>query len=166
MGWRLGRSSAAAAATLTVLAASSAALATRLQGQAFDLLFLNAGIMSGRGVALTDIPDDDIEVLLNNGNGTFAAPRVIDLGNFFDSSCVTLADFNADGLLDMAVGMEANRRQALVDGLATTMMALIRDVQLAGYGYGPAAAITDSPGTVAAGPRGSCITPARGIPAP
>jgi NAD(P)-dependent dehydrogenase (short-subunit alcohol dehydrogenase family) len=35
-------------------------LAMRLRGQAFDLLFLNAGIMAGRGTALVDVPDDDI----------------------------------------------------------------------------------------------------------
>jgi len=35
-------------------------LAMRLSGQAFDLLFLNAGIMAGRGTALVDVPDEDI----------------------------------------------------------------------------------------------------------
>src|SRR4051794_3459912 len=33
--------------------AHAAALATQLEGQAFDLLFLNAGILFGRGVALS-----------------------------------------------------------------------------------------------------------------
>jgi NAD(P)-dependent dehydrogenase (short-subunit alcohol dehydrogenase family) len=37
-----------------------AELATRLSGQTFDLLFLNAGIMAGRGVPLGDVPDSDI----------------------------------------------------------------------------------------------------------
>ncbi len=37
-----------------------AALAARLQGRTFDLLFLNAGIMAGRGVALEQVPDSDI----------------------------------------------------------------------------------------------------------
>ncbi|MFM9941790.1 MAG: SDR family oxidoreductase [Hyphomicrobiaceae bacterium] len=37
-----------------------AALAKRLAGQQFDLLFLNAGIMAGRGIALGDLPDSDI----------------------------------------------------------------------------------------------------------
>jgi NAD(P)-dependent dehydrogenase (short-subunit alcohol dehydrogenase family) len=41
--------------------AQTAALATRLEGQAFDLLFLNAGILSGRGVALSTVPDGDVE---------------------------------------------------------------------------------------------------------
>lgn len=38
----------------------AAALAKRLQGQSFDLLFLNAGIMAGRGVPLAEVPDADI----------------------------------------------------------------------------------------------------------
>jgi NAD(P)-dependent dehydrogenase (short-subunit alcohol dehydrogenase family) len=41
--------------------AQVAALATRLDGQAFDLLFLNAGIMAGRGTALSEVPDSEIE---------------------------------------------------------------------------------------------------------
>ncbi len=36
------------------------ALAERLQGRKFDLLFLNAGVMAGRGVPLGDVPDGDI----------------------------------------------------------------------------------------------------------
>jgi NAD(P)-dependent dehydrogenase (short-subunit alcohol dehydrogenase family) len=40
-----------------------AALATRLHGQTFDLLFLNPGIMAGRGAALGDVPDSDIQTL-------------------------------------------------------------------------------------------------------
>jgi NAD(P)-dependent dehydrogenase (short-subunit alcohol dehydrogenase family) len=37
------------------------ALAARLAGRRFDLLFMNAGIMAGRGVALTDVSDAEIE---------------------------------------------------------------------------------------------------------
>ncbi len=45
----------------------AAALSIRLAGQAFDLLFLNAGIMAGRGVALADVPDQDIsDIFLTN----------------------------------------------------------------------------------------------------
>ncbi len=44
-----------------VVPAEVAALAGRLKGRAFDLLFLNAGIMAGRGAALRDVPDSDIE---------------------------------------------------------------------------------------------------------
>ncbi|MFV0295769.1 MAG: SDR family oxidoreductase [Hyphomicrobiaceae bacterium] len=43
------------------------ALAGRLQGQQFDLLFLNAGIMRGRGLSVSDIPQSEIdEIFLTN----------------------------------------------------------------------------------------------------
>jgi len=43
------------------------ALAGRLAGQTFDLLFLNAGIMTGRGMPLAEVPDDDInQIFLTN----------------------------------------------------------------------------------------------------
>ena len=52
------------------LVAQSAALAARLKGQSFDLLFLNPGIMVGRGVALSDVPDSDIQnIFLTNAIG-------------------------------------------------------------------------------------------------
>jgi NAD(P)-dependent dehydrogenase (short-subunit alcohol dehydrogenase family) len=41
-------------------AAQAAGLAGTLAGRTFDLLFLNAGIMVGRGMPLDDIPDGDI----------------------------------------------------------------------------------------------------------
>ena len=41
-------------------AAEVAALAARLAGQSYDLLFLNAGVMAGRATQLVDVPDDDI----------------------------------------------------------------------------------------------------------
>ncbi len=41
-------------------AATVAALAARLKGRRFDLLFLNAGIMAGRGLPLGDVPNGDI----------------------------------------------------------------------------------------------------------
>jgi NAD(P)-dependent dehydrogenase (short-subunit alcohol dehydrogenase family) len=40
-----------------------ATLAARLSGKSFDLLFLNPGIMAGRGAALGDVPDGDISTL-------------------------------------------------------------------------------------------------------
>jgi NAD(P)-dependent dehydrogenase (short-subunit alcohol dehydrogenase family) len=43
--------------------AQATSLASRLTGQSFDLLFLNAGIMAGRGVALTEVPDADITTI-------------------------------------------------------------------------------------------------------
>jgi NAD(P)-dependent dehydrogenase (short-subunit alcohol dehydrogenase family) len=44
-------------------AAQVAALAGRLRGQTFDLLFLNAGMMVGRGVPLAEVADADIATL-------------------------------------------------------------------------------------------------------
>ncbi len=56
--------------------AGIAALAGRLSGQTFDLVFLNPGIMAGRGKTVSDIPDADISnIMLVNA----AAPiRVAD----------------------------------------------------------------------------------------
>ena len=44
-------------------AAAVTALARRLSGQTFDLLFLNPGIMAGRGMPLGEVPDADIAQL-------------------------------------------------------------------------------------------------------
>ena len=41
-----------------------AALEGRLRGQTFDLLFLNAGMMAGRGLPLGDVADTDIATLM------------------------------------------------------------------------------------------------------
>jgi NAD(P)-dependent dehydrogenase (short-subunit alcohol dehydrogenase family) len=42
-------------------------LAERLRGQSYDLLFLNAGMMAGRGTQLVDVPDGDIvSIFLTN----------------------------------------------------------------------------------------------------
>jgi NAD(P)-dependent dehydrogenase (short-subunit alcohol dehydrogenase family) len=50
--------------------AQAAALAVRLNGQSFDLLFLNPGIMAGFGAALSDVPDGDIQnIFLTNAIG-------------------------------------------------------------------------------------------------
>ena len=47
--------------------AQTAALAARLKGQSFDLLFLNPGIMAGLGAALSDVPEGDIQnIFLTN----------------------------------------------------------------------------------------------------
>lgn len=40
--------------------AEVSALAGRLGGQSYDLLFLNAGMIAGRGTQLVDVPDEDI----------------------------------------------------------------------------------------------------------
>jgi NAD(P)-dependent dehydrogenase (short-subunit alcohol dehydrogenase family) len=48
----------------------AAALAQRLRDQQFDLLFLNAGMMAGRGVPLDAVPDRDIvSIFLTNAVG-------------------------------------------------------------------------------------------------
>ncbi len=45
----------------------ASALAARLAGQTFDLLFLNAGKMAGRGLALGQVPNGDIaDIFLTN----------------------------------------------------------------------------------------------------
>jgi len=52
------------------LVAQTVALAARLKGQSFDLLFLNPGILVGRGAALGDVPDRDIQnIFLTNAIG-------------------------------------------------------------------------------------------------
>jgi NAD(P)-dependent dehydrogenase (short-subunit alcohol dehydrogenase family) len=45
------------------LVAQAAALAARLEGRKFDLLFLNAGVLIGRGATLSTLPDSDIEII-------------------------------------------------------------------------------------------------------
>ncbi|MGE0698514.1 MAG: SDR family NAD(P)-dependent oxidoreductase [Hyphomicrobiaceae bacterium] len=77
-GWSVTTTSRSAAPELAAMAAANpgrlgiepvditrpgevSALAGRLAGRSFDLLFLNAGIMTGRGQALVDVPDEDIE---------------------------------------------------------------------------------------------------------
>ena len=61
--------------TLDITSAEQlSALAARLRGQRFDLLFLNPGIMAGRGAALGDVPDADIQTLfLTNAIGPIRA---------------------------------------------------------------------------------------------
>jgi NAD(P)-dependent dehydrogenase (short-subunit alcohol dehydrogenase family) len=42
-------------------------LQAQLAGQSYDMLFLNAGILTGRGVPLSDVPDSDIaDIFLTN----------------------------------------------------------------------------------------------------
>ena len=79
-GWHVTATQRGAAAELEALArefdgrliletlditsvAQAQALSDRLAGQSFDLLFLNAGIMAGRGADLRQVPDDDIHAI-------------------------------------------------------------------------------------------------------
>jgi len=85
-----------------------AALADRLEGQAFDLLFLNAGIMTGRGVPLADVPDGDIvNIFLTNAiNPVRVAdvllPRVAKGGTVaFMSSILGSIGTNDDGRAEL-----------------------------------------------------------------
>lgn len=56
-----------------------AALARRLEGRTFDLIFLNAGIMVARGIPLLDVADDDIAsiVMTNAISPVRVADRLI-----------------------------------------------------------------------------------------
>lgn len=91
-GWRLTVTRRGEAADLEQLAAAderlaletlevtdqaaTAALADRLAGQTFDLLFLNAGIMRGRGETLAEIDDGEIsDIFMTNA---IAPVRVAD----------------------------------------------------------------------------------------
>lgn len=50
------------------------ALAARLAGQSYDLLFLNAGIMTGRGQSLAEVPDADVvAIFMTNAIGPVRA---------------------------------------------------------------------------------------------
>jgi NAD(P)-dependent dehydrogenase (short-subunit alcohol dehydrogenase family) len=57
---------------------AAVALADRLRGQRFDLLFLNPGNMVGRGMALGDIPDADIiRIFLTNAVAPIRAANAL-----------------------------------------------------------------------------------------
>ena len=50
--------------TLDIVSTTQArALSDRMAGRSFDLVFLNAGIMAGRGADLRQVPDDDIHAI-------------------------------------------------------------------------------------------------------
>ncbi len=84
------------------------ALAQRLAGQTFDLLFLNAGIMAGRGVQLADVPDGDIVgIFLTNAVNPIRVadvllPRVAKGGTVaFMSSILGSIGTNEDGRAEL-----------------------------------------------------------------
>ncbi|TXT28944.1 MAG: Ca2+-binding protein RTX toxin, partial [Planctomycetota bacterium] len=67
---------------------------------------MDAGDLDGDGdidIAISGNSTGDVDLLINNGDGTFQAPRTAtNLGTFFSSSAVTMGDFNGDGSLDLA----------------------------------------------------------------
>jgi NAD(P)-dependent dehydrogenase (short-subunit alcohol dehydrogenase family) len=83
-------------------------LARRLDGQVFDLVFLNAGIMAGRGVALVDVPDEDIvDIMMTNAiSPVRVADRLIGLAGdgatiAFMSSVLGSISTNDDGRAEL-----------------------------------------------------------------
>jgi NAD(P)-dependent dehydrogenase (short-subunit alcohol dehydrogenase family) len=76
------------------LIAQTAALAERLKGQSFDLLFLNPGILLRRGVAMSDVPDNDIQnIFLTNA---ISPIRVADALAHFVAPGGTIAFMSSD----------------------------------------------------------------------
>jgi len=83
-------------------------LARRLEGQAFDLVFLNAGIMAGRGVPLVDVADEDIvDIMMTNAiSPVRVADRLIGLARngatiAFMSSVLGSISTNDDGRAEL-----------------------------------------------------------------
>jgi NAD(P)-dependent dehydrogenase (short-subunit alcohol dehydrogenase family) len=83
-------------------------LAHRLEGQVFDLVFLNAGIMAGRGLPLVDVPNEDIvDIVMTNAiSPVRVADRLIGLaGNnatiAFMSSVLGSISTNDDGRAEL-----------------------------------------------------------------
>lgn len=84
------------------------ALAMRLRGQAFELLFLNAGIMAGRGTALVDVPDEDIvSIFMTNAiSPVRVADQLLDVAGkgatlAFMSSILGSVSTNGDGRAEL-----------------------------------------------------------------
>ena len=63
-----------------------------------------AGDFNGDGkldLAITDADENDVYILLGNGDGSFQTPITIPVGN--DPDAIITGDFNNDGKLDLAV---------------------------------------------------------------
>jgi len=70
-----------------------------------DIVNTNSGLLS-----------DDLCILLNHGNGTFAAPSYFDGGG--DGEWALEADdFDHDGILDLAVGLQVSEQVAINHGV-------------------------------------------------
>lgn len=67
---------------------------------------MDSGDVDGDGdidIVISGNSSGDIDLLINNGDGTFQAPvSAVDLGTFFGSSSVVLADVDGDGDLDLS----------------------------------------------------------------
>jgi NAD(P)-dependent dehydrogenase (short-subunit alcohol dehydrogenase family) len=86
----------------------TAALAAKLNGQCFDLLILNPGILVGRGTALCDVPDNDIlNIFFTNAIGPIrvadALAHLVPRGGTiaFMSSDMGSVSTNEDGRVEL-----------------------------------------------------------------
>jgi len=76
----------------------------------YDPMAVAVGDLNGDGVndlvvaeaGVSYVSGYTVAVLMGNGNGTFQAPQVIDIGNY-QPSAVVVADFTGDGREDIAV---------------------------------------------------------------
>jgi NAD(P)-dependent dehydrogenase (short-subunit alcohol dehydrogenase family) len=101
--------------------AQTAALAARLKGQSFDLLFLNPGIMVGLGSALSDVPESDIQnIFLTNAIGPI---RVADALAHLVTPGGTIAFMSSD---KGSVGTNDNGRVELYRASKAALNSLIR----------------------------------------
>lgn len=80
-----------------------------------------AGDFNGDGkqdLAIVNSTDNTLSILLGNGDGTFtqASGSPISLGNNLQSVAVIAADFNNDGILDLAVANETDNSVSILTG--------------------------------------------------
>lgn len=68
-------------------------------------------------LAATTIGGDDVQVILGNGDGTFASPVQVLIESGFDPSAIAAANLDRDVNLDLAVTSGANGKVAILRGL-------------------------------------------------